>query len=119
MAGEEATGGASRFSRRARPRDEASFTRNLRFELADEEGRALLGSWLLSAGFGLLWILLVMFGPPDNLGTIVGLAGAGLTVALKDFILGFAGWVSDVFYGGALIVAISLTTWLSPGQRTS
>jgi ribose transport system permease protein len=34
-------------------------------------------------------------------------------------ILGFAGWVSDVFYGGALIVAISLTTWLSPGQRTS
>ena len=39
-----------------------------------------------------LLVLLVIFGPPDNLGTIVGLAGAGLTVALKDFILGFAGW---------------------------
>ncbi|MFI5311763.1 MAG: mechanosensitive ion channel domain-containing protein [Gemmatimonadales bacterium] len=36
--------------------------------------------------------LLVIFGPPDNLGTIVGLAGAGLTVALKDFILSFLGW---------------------------
>lgn len=37
-------------------------------------------------------IALVVFGPPDNLGTILGLAGAGLTVALKDFILGFFGW---------------------------
>jgi hypothetical protein len=39
-----------------------------------------------------LLIALVVFGPPDNLGTILGLAGAGLTVALKDFILGFVGW---------------------------
>jgi hypothetical protein len=39
-----------------------------------------------------LVILLVIFGPPNNLGTILGLAGAGLTVALKDFILGFIGW---------------------------
>jgi small-conductance mechanosensitive channel len=39
-----------------------------------------------------LVILLVMFGPPDNLGTFLGLAGAGLTVALKDFIIGFIGW---------------------------
>ena len=39
-----------------------------------------------------LLVLLVIFGPPNNLGTILGLAGAGLTVALKDFILGFAGW---------------------------
>ena len=39
-----------------------------------------------------LLIALVVFGPPDNLGTIVGLVGAGLTVALKDFILGFIGW---------------------------
>ena len=66
MAGEGATG-ASRFSRRARPRDEASFTRTLRFELADEEGRALLGSWVLSASFGLLWILLVIFGPQTDI----------------------------------------------------
>jgi small-conductance mechanosensitive channel len=39
-----------------------------------------------------LFILLVIFGPPCQLGTILGLAGAGLTVALKDFIVGFLGW---------------------------
>jgi len=39
-----------------------------------------------------LIILLVIFGPPSQLGTILGLAGAGLTVALKDFIVGFLGW---------------------------
>lgn len=39
-----------------------------------------------------LLILLVIFGPPNNLGTFLGLAGAGLTVALKDFIVGFIGW---------------------------
>jgi small-conductance mechanosensitive channel len=39
-----------------------------------------------------LCILLVVFGPPDNIGTFLGLAGAGLTVALKDFIIGFIGW---------------------------
>ncbi len=38
------------------------------------------------------FILLVIFGPPSQLGTILGLAGAGLTVALKDFIVGFLGW---------------------------
>ena len=37
-------------------------------------------------------ILLVIFGPPTQLGTILGLAGAGLTVALKDFIVSFIGW---------------------------
>jgi small-conductance mechanosensitive channel len=40
----------------------------------------------------LLLILLVIFGPPGQLGTFLGLAGAGLTVALKDFIVGFIGW---------------------------
>ncbi len=37
-------------------------------------------------------ILLVIFGPPSQLGTFLGLAGAGLTVALKDFIVSFIGW---------------------------
>jgi small-conductance mechanosensitive channel len=41
---------------------------------------------------GVLLILLVIFGPPPSLGTFLGLAGAGLTVALKDFIVGFLGW---------------------------
>lgn len=39
-----------------------------------------------------LFILLVIFGPPSQLGTFLGLAGAGITVALKDFIIGFLGW---------------------------
>jgi small-conductance mechanosensitive channel len=37
-------------------------------------------------------ILIVIFGPPQQLGTMLALAGAGLTVALKDFIVGFLGW---------------------------
>jgi len=39
-----------------------------------------------------LFILLIIFGPPSQLGTFLGLAGAGLTVALKDFIVSFIGW---------------------------
>jgi small-conductance mechanosensitive channel len=42
--------------------------------------------------FAVLFVLLVIFGPPSQLGTFLGLAGAGLTVALKDFIVGFLGW---------------------------
>ena len=41
---------------------------------------------------GILLILLVIFGPPSNLGTFLGLVGAGLTVALQDFIVAFIGW---------------------------
>jgi len=41
---------------------------------------------------GLLSILLVIFGMPTNLATVIALAGAGLTVAMKDFIVGFFGW---------------------------
>jgi small-conductance mechanosensitive channel len=37
-------------------------------------------------------LLFVLLGPPSQLSTIIGLAGAGLTVALKDFIVGFFGW---------------------------
>ena len=41
---------------------------------------------------GFLLVLLVIFGAPTQLGTFLGLAGAGLTVALKDFIIAFFGW---------------------------
>ena len=41
---------------------------------------------------GIVLILLVLIGLPGQLGTMIGLAGAGLTVALKDFIIGFLGW---------------------------
>ena len=40
-----------------------------------------------------LFIALVIVGPPGQLGTFLGLAGAGLTVALKDFIVAFIGWL--------------------------
>jgi small-conductance mechanosensitive channel len=42
--------------------------------------------------FAVLLVLLVILGPPTQLGTFIGLATAGLTVALKDFIVGFLGW---------------------------
>lgn len=41
---------------------------------------------------GALLILLIIFGPPNQVTTIIGLATAGLTVALKDFIVAFFGW---------------------------
>jgi small-conductance mechanosensitive channel len=41
---------------------------------------------------GALLVLLVIFGPPQQLATILGFAGAGLTVACKDFIVAFVGW---------------------------
>jgi small-conductance mechanosensitive channel len=40
----------------------------------------------------LLLILLVVFGPPSQIPTIVGLATAGVTVVFQDFILAFFGW---------------------------
>ncbi len=46
----------------------------------------------ISQVIGVLIILLVLFGPPSQLSTIVALAAAGLTVALKDFIVAFFGW---------------------------
>ena len=35
---------------------------------------------------------LLIFGPPTQISTIIGLATAGLTVVLKDFIVAFFGW---------------------------
>ncbi len=41
---------------------------------------------------GLLLVLLVIFGSPTQMPTILGLATAGLTVVFQDFILAFCGW---------------------------
>ena len=38
-------------------------------------------------------IALVLVGVPGQIGTFLGIVGAGLTVALKDFIVGFIGWL--------------------------
>ena len=40
----------------------------------------------------LVGVLYVLFGAPEQMPTILGLVGAGLTVALQGFILGFCGW---------------------------
>ncbi len=41
---------------------------------------------------GLVCVLLVTFGIPSQISTILGLATAGLTVALQSYILAFFGW---------------------------
>ena len=41
---------------------------------------------------GLIFIVLVVFGVPQQMPTILGLATAGLTVVFQDFILAFCGW---------------------------
>ena len=43
-------------------------------------------------GISVLLLLFVIFGVPSQMPTILGLAGAGLTVALQDFIISFLGW---------------------------
>jgi Mechanosensitive ion channel len=41
----------------------------------------------------ILIILLIVIGMPSQFGTMIGIVGAGLTVALKDFIVAFFGWL--------------------------
>ncbi|HEU5458273.1 MAG TPA: mechanosensitive ion channel family protein [Terracidiphilus sp.] len=41
---------------------------------------------------GIIFILLIVFGAPQQTSTILGLATAALTIALQDFILAFLGW---------------------------
>ena len=41
---------------------------------------------------GAVAVLILIFGMPNQFATVLALAGAGLTVALKDFIIGFLGW---------------------------
>jgi small-conductance mechanosensitive channel len=48
--------------------------------------------WFAAQAVGVLLAAFVVFGIPSQMPTVLGLAGAGLTVALKDFIVGFVGW---------------------------
>jgi small-conductance mechanosensitive channel len=41
---------------------------------------------------GVILILLVIFGAPQQTSTVLGLATAALTIALQDFVLAFFGW---------------------------
>src|SRR5919198_198561 len=68
-----------------------------RFEVKLTPERRMLRSFRFVGRFGLqvvalALILLVIFGAPSQASTLLGLAGAGLTVALKDFIVAFFGW---------------------------
>ena len=49
---------------------------------------ATIATHLVGAGI----VALILFGPPNQTSTIIGLATAGLTVVLKDFIVAFLGW---------------------------
>lgn len=62
----------------------------------------LLGRFAVQ-GVGLVAVMLLVLGPPNQLSTILALAGAGLTVALKDFIVGFFGWFVLVGKNGVRI----------------
>jgi small-conductance mechanosensitive channel len=72
-----------------------SWLRGLLNKVRLDPGQADTLQAVISTGvqiIALALILLVIFGPPSELGTILGLAGAGLTVAMKDFIVSFFGW---------------------------
>lgn len=51
----------------------------------------------------LLFVLLVIFGRPTQLGTFLGLASAGLTIALAAFPVAFMGWLVLMGKGGIRI----------------
>src|SRR3954462_11635416 len=42
---------------------DAGLSRSLRYEIAGEEGRALLGSYTFAFALGIAWLLIVYFGP--------------------------------------------------------
>lgn len=46
----------------------------------------------VAQALGVLIVAFIVLGVPNQMPTILGLAGAGLTVALKDFIVAFIGW---------------------------
>ncbi|HWX37613.1 MAG TPA: mechanosensitive ion channel domain-containing protein [Candidatus Sulfotelmatobacter sp.] len=47
---------------------------------------------IFTRAVGAILLLVIIFGVPTQLATVIALAGAGLTVAMKDFIVGFFGW---------------------------
>ena len=64
------------------------FHKEARKRLHQAQVMAIVAVQVVAVGL----ILLVLFGPPNQLSTIIGLATAGLTVALGDFIVAFFGW---------------------------
>jgi hypothetical protein len=54
-----------------------------------------------------LLIMLIVFGPPTQLSTMIGLVTAGFTVVMKDFIVAFFGWFTLMGKNG-----ISVGDWV-------
>ena len=54
-----------------------------------------------------LLIMLILFGPPSQLSTVIGLVTAGFTVVMKDFIVAFFGWFTLMGKNG-----ISVGDWV-------
>ena len=60
---------------------------------------------------GLLLILLIIFGVPQQMPTILGLATAGLTVVFQDFILAFCGWFVLMGPNGVRVQRLGRNRW--------
>lgn len=69
----------------------ASLSRGIATDRRRQATMRLLGRFAVQ-GVGFIAIVFVVFGSPGQLSTVIALAGAGLTVALKDFIVAFFGW---------------------------
>jgi len=55
----------------------------------------------------ILLIIMVLFGPPTQISTMIGLITAGITVVMKDFIVAFFGWFTLMGKNG-----ISVGDWV-------
>jgi small-conductance mechanosensitive channel len=80
----------------------ASVNRWLEHGVKDVRRVRTLG-WIARLGVqvvALVTLLVMIFGPPNQLSTALGLVTAGLTVALQDFILAFVGWFILMGKGG-------------------
>jgi hypothetical protein len=87
--------------------DDVSFTRQLRYEFADAEGRAILYSYVLSGVLGLLWILLVLFlpAPPNSINLLKEEEPVAITVKAEDVPVPTPAPVAAASAGGAPKVA--------------
>jgi hypothetical protein len=66
------------------PGRDTTFTRNLRFEWADEEGRALISSYGLAIMLAIIWLLLVHFGPRTESAHLLGAQERPINVTFGD-----------------------------------
>jgi hypothetical protein len=66
--------------------DDVSFTRQLRYEFADAEGRAILYSYLMSGAIGIIWLLLVLFlpAPPNSINLLKEEEPVSIEVKAED-----------------------------------